>query len=209
MSRINHQNAWETEEHPSLEVLRQYQSGELPAPQSHQLERHLASCEMCSDLLGGMALSQPARVQRAVRETRGRLKNLLAQKKRKRKVFQWPVWQTAAVLLVLLFAIAEVVYHHYFNKPASHTTEETTYHQATWRFVGHVANATGKSLPEATVKVKGTDLQTKTDQRGEFMLNIPAKDSVLIVSHFGYKEKEVIVSTSNNHVRIVLTEGPE
>ncbi|WP_181307063.1 carboxypeptidase-like regulatory domain-containing protein [Rufibacter sp. XAAS-G3-1] len=210
MSRNNHPDHWDAQEHPSLDMLRQYQSGELPAPLRHPLEQHLVSCELCSDLLEGMTLAQPARVKSAVRETRGRLKNLLAQKKRKRKTFLWPIWQTAAVLLVLLFAVAEVVYHHYFATPEKTATEQTqpTPAETTWRLGGHVVDTAGKAVPRAIIKVKGMGTETMTNSQGEFLLYLPKKHLVLIVSHQDYKAQEVAVSPSNNSVGVILTDQP-
>ncbi|RNI21988.1 carboxypeptidase-like regulatory domain-containing protein [Rufibacter latericius] len=204
MSRNNLSDTWDSEEHPSLDVLRQYQTGDLSAHLSHQIERHLVSCELCSDLVEGMSLSQPTRVKSAVRETRGRLKDLLAQKKRKRRVFQWPIWQTAAVILVLLFAIGEVVYHQYFAKPESQKGQstETT---GTWRLTGQVVDASGKALSNATVIVKGSGVQALVDEEGEFYLDLQKRQAMLMVSKAGFTTKEVTVSSANPSVEIVLT----
>ncbi|MBC3541159.1 carboxypeptidase-like regulatory domain-containing protein [Rufibacter sediminis] len=208
MSRNNLPEDWDAQEHPSLEVLRQYQAGELSAAQSHHLERHLVSCEMCSDLLEGMTMAQPARVKLAVRETRGRLKNLLAQKKRKRKVFQWPVWQTAAVLLVLLFAIAEVVYHQYFAganqghfKPAPGAT------QASWQLRGVVLDDAGQAVNGASIQVQGTTTQSITNHRGEFEVAFQTEQAVILVSHPGYVPKEMPVRSSNHPIEITLAKA--
>ncbi|WP_207431545.1 carboxypeptidase-like regulatory domain-containing protein [Sabulibacter ruber] len=212
MSRNNLPEDWGPDEHPSLEVLRQYQTGELSAPLSHQVERHLLSCELCSDLVEGMTLAQPARVRTAVRETRGRLKNLLAQKKRKRRVFQWPAWQTAAVLLVLLFALGEVVYHHYFNK--SHfgqnqpgtTSTQASGGQNTWKLTGRVLNASGEALSGAALHLKGTTTEVITNADGSFELELPTQKAILVVSHVGYKMEEVSVQRSSEILKIALTQ---
>ncbi|WP_210485862.1 carboxypeptidase-like regulatory domain-containing protein [Rufibacter aurantiacus] len=203
MSRNNLPEDWDMQEHPSLEVLRQYQAGELSAPQSHQLERHLLSCEMCSDLVEGMSLSQPYRVKSAVRETRGRLKNFLAQKKRKRKVFQWPAWQTAAVLLVLLFAIGEVVYHQFF---ANHNHFQTTTGETekAWRLTGRVEDNNGQTVSGATIQVVGGKTKTTTNQGGGFELEIQSQKSRIMVSHPDFSTKEVEVNSSSPQVNITL-----
>jgi anti-sigma factor RsiW len=109
---------WGPEGHPSLEVLRRYQSERLTPEQTHQVERHLVSCELCSDLVEGMQMAQATKVYTAVKETRGRVKNYLAKKKRKPKFFVWSAWQTAAILLILLFCLALMVYHFYFAPTA-------------------------------------------------------------------------------------------
>ncbi|QHL85944.1 hypothetical protein GU926_00190 [Nibribacter ruber] len=109
---------WGPEGHPSLEVLRGYQSERLSPEQNHLVERHLVSCELCSDLVEGMELAQAAKVYHAVKETRGRVKQYLDKKKRKPKFFVWSAWQTAAILLILLFCLALMVYHFYFAPTA-------------------------------------------------------------------------------------------
>lgn len=109
---------WGPEGHPSLEVLRGYQSERLSPEQTHQVERHLVSCELCSDLVEGMEMAQATKVYKAVKETRGRVQHYLAKKKRKRRFFVWSAWQTAAILLILLFCLALMVYHFYFAPTA-------------------------------------------------------------------------------------------
>ncbi|WP_205500031.1 carboxypeptidase regulatory-like domain-containing protein [Rufibacter psychrotolerans] len=205
MSRINLPEDWGPDEHPSLELLRRYQAGDLPAPLAQAVERHLLSCELCSDLVEGLALSPPARVRTAVRETRGRLKNLLAQKKRKRKAFQWPVWQTAAVLLVLLFALGEVVYHHYFDptqrrqagKPAA-TAE------ATWLLRGKVLDAAGLPLAGASVRHSGTSTGVVTDANGAFRLPLQTTAVVVVVSHPGYETQEIPARQEDPALEVTL-----
>ncbi|KAA3437054.1 carboxypeptidase-like regulatory domain-containing protein [Rufibacter hautae] len=203
MSRNNLPEDWDAQEHPSLEVLRQYQAGELSAPQSHQLERHLLSCEMCSDLVEGMSISQPYRVKSAVRETRGRLKNLLAQKKRQRKVFQWPAWQTAAVLLILLFAIGEVVYHQYFANH-NHFKTQSAETKTNWRLTGYIEDHEGKAVSGATIQVVGTVTKTNTDGAGEFVLDVQTERVTILVSHPNFTAKEVAVNSSNHRVDVIL-----
>jgi hypothetical protein len=204
MSRNNPLDTLGLDEHPSLEVLRQYQNGELPESQKHLVERHLLSCELCADLLGGMALAQPARVRTAVRETRGRLKHLLAQKKRKRKAFQWPVWQTTAVLLVLLFAIAEVVYHHYFAQPEKPSTEQSSPAPATWKLHGKVISPENVPLGSATVLVNGSSSTVRTDGNGFFEADIPPGKADLLITAPGYKPKGVFIDQTRDTVEILM-----
>ncbi|MFB9862813.1 hypothetical protein [Rufibacter immobilis] len=212
MSRNNHTVDWYPEEHPSLDVLRQYQAGELPAPLHRQVAEHLATCELCSDLSEGLALSKPANLRSAVRETRGRLKQLLAQKKRKRRSFQWPIWQTAAVLLVLLFAIAEVVYHHYFansDKPRTEQNKETSSSTSpqVWRLQGKVMDSHRQALSGAFVELQQGETKRVaiTDKAGSFMLEITTQEVTLLVTHQDFiKQKRVVVSKTSDLVEIIL-----
>ncbi|RNI28270.1 hypothetical protein EFA69_19605 [Rufibacter immobilis] len=211
MSRNNHAVDWYPEEHPSLDVLRQYQAGELPAPLHRQVAEHLATCELCSDLSEGLALSKPANLRSAVRETRGRLKQLLAQKKRKRRSFQWPIWQTAAVLLVLLFAIAEVVYHHYFansDKPRTEQKKETpsgTAISGAWMLRGNVMSESDAVLSGANVQVRGQGAAVNTNSNGFFEIEVKTESAVIVVTKAGFVPKEMTVQKTHDWQEIKLS----
>ncbi|AKQ45087.1 hypothetical protein TH63_04665 [Rufibacter radiotolerans] len=187
-----------------MEMLRQYQAGALPPDLRHQVERHLLSCELCSDMVEGMAIARPARVRLAVRETHGRLKHLLAQKKRKRKVFQWPIWQTAAVLLVLAFAIAEVIYHHYFAQPSGHFTQNTQPAANSSQLTGVVTDAAGQKLEGATVQVEESSSRVTTGPGGQFTLDLPAEGATLVITSPGFQPKKITVTPGNKSVNIIL-----
>ncbi|MDB5089034.1 MAG: TonB-dependent Receptor Plug Domain protein [Mucilaginibacter sp.] len=58
---------------------------------------------------------------------------------------------------------------------------------------GKVVDEKGLPLPDASVKVKGSQAGTVTDVKGEFNIDIP-DGGVLIVSYIGYQTKEVTVS---------------
>lgn len=54
--------------------------------------------------------------------------------------------------------------------------------------------ATGTPLSGASVNLKGTTTGTTTDANGDFTLQVPDKDAVLVISYVGYAESEVKVS---------------
>lgn len=58
---------------------------------------------------------------------------------------------------------------------------------------GDVKNkADGKHIPHATITVKGTNLRTKCDDRGHFILSdIPAGTHTVVASHDGFSEQEM------------------
>jgi hypothetical protein len=206
MSRNNLPAEWGLEEHPPMETLRQYQAGTLPPDLRHQVERHLLSCELCSDMVEGMAIARPARVRLAVRETHGRLKHLLAQKKRKRKVFQWPIWQTAAVLLVLAFAIAEVIYHHYFARPGHFTenTQQVSPASSDQQVTGIVTDENAGPLEGVKVQVRGADSVFLTTGTGQFKLDVPPTGADLLFSKPGFQPKKITVKPSATPLSITL-----
>lgn len=107
----------EDDHHPSLEQLRAYHAGQLPASACHQLESHLLSCELCSDILEGMEQAAPIQTQQAVQELHHRLKRQLHKKKKKK----WAVpdlgldWKVAATLLLLLSSLGLILYSLFFQ----------------------------------------------------------------------------------------------
>jgi iron complex outermembrane receptor protein len=68
---------------------------------------------------------------------------------------------------------------------------------------GNVVDEKGLPLPDASVKVKGSQTGTITDAKGEFSIDVP-DGGVLIVSYIGYQTKEVTVS-GNTPLTISLT----
>ncbi|MEX2565507.1 MAG: SusC/RagA family TonB-linked outer membrane protein [Cyclobacteriaceae bacterium] len=56
---------------------------------------------------------------------------------------------------------------------------------------------TGETLPGASIIIKGTTTGTVSDMEGEFSLNVPGPESVLVVSFIGYISKEITVGNQN------------
>ena len=73
---------------------------------------------------------------------------------------------------------------------------------------GVVTDENGKPLPDASVKVKGSDNGTATDANGNFSLQVPDANSVLVISYIGFEAFEGRISQSRV-LKIVLkrTEG--
>lgn len=72
---------------------------------------------------------------------------------------------------------------------------------------GTVTNAqTGVPLPSASITVKGVTSGTSTDSDGNFQLEVPNSQSLLIISSVGYMQKEVPV---NGRRVIAITLDPE
>jgi len=57
---------------------------------------------------------------------------------------------------------------------------------------GRVVNESGQPVPKATVAVKGAKQAVAADDEGRFMINVPAK-STLLISSVGYGTKEVAI----------------
>ncbi|WP_316792576.1 TonB-dependent receptor [Pedobacter frigoris] len=60
-------------------------------------------------------------------------------------------------------------------------------------------------LPNATVRVKGTQLGTKTDGEGKFKLNVP-DNAVLIFSYIGFTDQEIALN-GKKHIEVQLMEA--
>ena len=68
---------------------------------------------------------------------------------------------------------------------------------------GVVKDNSGNPVVGATVMVKGTKSGVKTDQNGNFSINVPTDRAILVVSYLGLKTQEVSVNSSKD-VIVVL-----
>ncbi|HEY9047747.1 MAG TPA: SusC/RagA family TonB-linked outer membrane protein, partial [Ohtaekwangia sp.] len=67
---------------------------------------------------------------------------------------------------------------------------------------GVVREETGEPLPGVSVLVKGSSIGTTTDANGEFSLNVPSGESILVFSFIGFTTQEVAV---NNQTSLNVT----
>jgi TonB family protein len=101
------------QQHLPLAMLRRYQQGLLPAPEEHQVERHLLDCDLCADILAGMeeqSASQTAAAAQAIHE-----RVATALQKERRKVvplFSRERLAVAATLVLLLCAAGLVLFYN-------------------------------------------------------------------------------------------------
>jgi TonB-linked SusC/RagA family outer membrane protein len=68
---------------------------------------------------------------------------------------------------------------------------------------GVVSDAKGNALESVTVGVKGTNIATKTDARGQYALEIEEQHKILVFSLVGYQSAEHTI-TSSNQVNVTL-----
>lgn len=73
---------------------------------------------------------------------------------------------------------------------------------------GKVIDSDGKPIAGVTVSIKGTEINTSTDQDGIFTLPNVSLNATLIIKMIGYSSKEVIYSGSNN-IQIILNSDME
>ena len=68
---------------------------------------------------------------------------------------------------------------------------------------GNVRNNFSKeSVPAVTVSVKGTNLGTFTDERGNFKIAVPSLPVVLVISSASFETKEITVNSSTETVQV-------
>ena len=70
---------------------------------------------------------------------------------------------------------------------------------------GRVAGTGDSSIADASVLVRGTKNGVNTDANGDFTISAQTGD-VLVVSHVGYKERDITVGAGNSKLTIRLTE---
>jgi TonB-linked SusC/RagA family outer membrane protein len=63
------------------------------------------------------------------------------------------------------------------------------------RVAGKVTSAEGEPLPGVGVRIKDTSLGTTTDLNGDFVINVPSSQNILVFSFIGYQAKEETVGT--------------
>ena len=68
------------------------------------------------------------------------------------------------------------------------------------------AKTTGDPLPGSTIKIKGTEFATVTDESGNFSISVPKTGSVLVVSHLGMLDQEVTVP-ADGRVNIIMNDA--
>ncbi|MEZ4999720.1 MAG: TonB-dependent receptor plug domain-containing protein [Bacteroidales bacterium] len=69
-----------------------------------------------------------------------------------------------------------------------------------------VESATGQVMPGVTVQIKGTSVGTATDVNGNFSIQVPGSDAVLVFSFIGFQEKEIPVGNQRT-INIELEES--
>ena len=70
---------------------------------------------------------------------------------------------------------------------------------------GLVTDSTNTGIPAATVKVKGSSVQTLTGTDGRFTLSAPAGNVTLQISSIGYEMKEAAVAASDNNISVMMS----
>ncbi len=71
---------------------------------------------------------------------------------------------------------------------------------------GKVTDKDGNPLPGATVLIKGTTKGTTTNVNGNYTLKVP-KGTILVFSFVGFEKQEVVASSENTEINVVMQEA--
>jgi TonB-dependent starch-binding outer membrane protein SusC len=85
------------------------------------------------------------------------------------------LWRSA--LLISLFTLLSVF----------------SFAQNNFTVTGKITDESNKPLEGVTVQVKGTTTVTITREDGEFKISVPSEKSILVISHVGYEQQEIVV----------------
>ncbi|WP_299824714.1 TonB family protein [uncultured Pontibacter sp.] len=113
MHQDNRHILWEPGDHPAVELLRQYHEDILPPALQHQLERHLLGCDLCSDVLEGMALTNAAETEAAVKSINHQITARARQKNKEPLPVYFTSWRVAAAIILALCSTILVFYYNY------------------------------------------------------------------------------------------------
>ncbi|SMC54752.1 SusC/RagA family TonB-linked outer membrane protein [Pedobacter nyackensis] len=72
---------------------------------------------------------------------------------------------------------------------------------------GKIVDENSQPLIGASVKIKGTDRVTRTNEKGEFLLSNVDKNAVLVISYLGYQDKEIKVLKELGTIALSISTG--
>ena len=70
---------------------------------------------------------------------------------------------------------------------------------------GEVRTSQGDLMPGVSIKLKGGQLQTQTDNNGKFSISVPTTNSILTFSYIGFVAQDVSLGAKSN-IKVVLIE---
>ena len=126
------------------------------------------------------------------------------------KNYMWPVRCVSKKLEILILCIVLSAAYNSYSADAkpnsayfmviSHPDNITiSYPSAQDRIVtGQIVDETEQPLPGATVLIKGTSSGVTTDFDGNFSIEVPDDDAILVASYLGYATQEIVVGGESN-----------
>jgi len=123
---------WSSEEHPSIELLRQHEEGTLPKEMEHELEKHLLDCELCTDVLEGIALTDRQRTRGNVYKISQRIRTRIRKNRKKTIMHGLSDWRVVVAIVLLFCLLALLVFFYYVRSaPAPQDAEQELIDQNT------------------------------------------------------------------------------
>ncbi|PWV51782.1 anti-sigma factor [Chitinophaga sp. S165] len=109
-----YQDIFTTTACPTQQQLLDYVEGRLSAEQQHEVELHLADCEMCSEAVEGLsAIGQKEKIPVWLRQMKWEmLRKLRTRKRRKTQVSYYT--ELAIIVIVVLFIILGAFWTYHF-----------------------------------------------------------------------------------------------
>jgi hypothetical protein len=200
---------------PSTDKLILYYKGKLSGEESFGIENHIASCEICTDLLEGIAeLKNIDSLTNIEAELKQRLnKNLWSNKTKQRFL---PVYQRIAIAasILLIIGISVVVYRNFESpikpvaqeitqKPLSENEKHETLKESTIQHLEFKSEEKKKLRTPLPVRVSRnavtmSDIQFDEKKEPAANTKVKTKDSVIISSPVALASDNKITFRSNN-----------
>ncbi|HUQ64881.1 MAG TPA: TonB-dependent receptor [Flavitalea sp.] len=109
----------------------------------------------------------------------------------------------AGILLVTFSLITTLQVNAAPYEPAN---LNSNYQQVNILVKGRIVDSKGSPLAAANVNVKGSNTGTTSNDNGEFAVNVPNSNAILVISHIGYNSQEIAVKNRTS-VNISLEES--
>jgi anti-sigma factor RsiW len=99
---------------PSQQQLLDYVQGRLTPEQQHEVEMHLADCELCSEAVEGLAaIKQKEQIPVWLQQMRNQMLRKLRSRKRRKDQVAWYT-QLAIIVIVILFILLAAFWAYHF-----------------------------------------------------------------------------------------------
>ena len=121
-----------------------------------------------------------------------------------------PIMFRLQSLILMLILIAKSTFHAYSAAATSNNYPSANIFLSVNKkdilVSGTVKDKSGESIPGTTVRIKGTTKAVTANDKGQFAINVPSTESVLVFTFIGYKPLEVTVGNQTT-INVTLQES--